>query len=74
MITSQLLPFLSLGPTRLIVKKNSREFLSLSREAHSIFVPFFCSQLEVNLPRFIRSSIVFAPLVACRSRPRGTYC
>ena len=44
----------------------------LSREAHSIFVPFFSSQLEVDLPRFIRSSLVFAALVACRSRSHGS--
>ena len=27
----------------------------------------------VDVDRFIRSSLFFAPLVACRSRPHGTY-
>ena len=27
----------------------------------------------VDVDRFIRSSLVFSPLVACRSRPHGTY-
>ena len=100
-MTFELLPFLSLGPTRLTVKKNSPEFLSLSREAHSFFVPYllsargepptvhsFFARLRssgrfadldlmepiVDVDRFIRSSLDFAPLLACRSRPHGTYC